>query len=58
MNNSFSIWFKLIPEGWKFFGAIVGFGTIIWVTAITVDHWQDKGSPQILHTARVNVYLR
>jgi hypothetical protein len=46
MDNNFKIWLKAIPEGWKFFGAIVGFGTIISVTAVKIDHWKDKGLNQ------------
>jgi hypothetical protein len=46
MNESFKIWLKAIPEGWKFFGAVVGFGSIIWFTAIKIDHWKDKGINQ------------
>jgi hypothetical protein len=46
MTDSFKIWLKAIPEGWKFFGAVVGFGTIISVTAVKIDHWKDKGLNQ------------
>lgn len=46
MESRLYIWFKNLSEGWKFFGAAVGFGTIIWVAAIKIDHWQDKGVDQ------------
>ncbi len=46
MKESFKIWFKAIPDGWKFFGAITGFAGFIWVSAITFDHWKDKGVDQ------------
>jgi len=46
MNERFKIWLKAIPEGWKFFGAVVGFGTIIWTAAVKIDHWKDKGLNQ------------
>ena len=46
MKTNFFIWFKNISEGWKFFGAIVGFSTIIWTVALKVDHWKDKGINQ------------
>jgi hypothetical protein len=43
MKESFKIWFKAIPEGWKLFGAIVGFAAIVWGGAIKFDHWRNKG---------------
>jgi hypothetical protein len=46
MKQSFKIWFKLIPDGWKFFGAITGFAGFVWIAAITFDHWKDKGINQ------------
>jgi hypothetical protein len=46
LNNSLLIRFKNLSEGWKFFGAVVGFGSIISLTAIKVDHWKDKGITQ------------
>lgn len=54
MDNKFSILFNKIPEGWKFFGAVTGFGSVIWFAAITFDHWQDKGLDQ----ANVIEYLQ
>jgi hypothetical protein len=46
MTKNISAWFKIIPEGWKFFGAIVGFTTIISVAAVKIDHWKDKDISQ------------
>ena len=46
MKEGLKIWFKAVPEGWKFFGAVVGFGTIIWTAAVKIDHWKDKGLNQ------------
>jgi len=46
MKESLKIWFKAVPEGWKFFGAVVGFGAIIWTAAVKIDHRKDKGLNQ------------
>lgn len=46
MKESFKIWFKAIPEGWKIFGAISGFIVLVSTIAIKIDHWKDKGISQ------------
>ena len=46
MTEGFKIWIKAIPGGWRFFGAVVGFASIISVGTIKVYKWQNKDKAQ------------
>ena len=42
MKERFEIWFKTVPEVWKFFGAISGFVILVSTITLKIDHIKNK----------------
>ena len=42
MKERFEIWFKTVPEVWKFFGAISGFVILVSTVTLKIDHIKNK----------------
>ena len=42
MKESFKIWFKTVPEIWKFLGAASGFVILVSTVTLKIDHIKNK----------------